>query len=152
MITLSNLERRRGAKHKIKRIGRGYGSGRGGHASTRGVKGQRSRKGSSFNAYFEGGQMPLVRRLPKRGFNNIFRKEMVVVNLEKLVDVPKSTTVNLDYLKKQNLVPLSALHVKILGEGNLKHALTLQVHAVSKAAQAKVEKAGGKVEVLSGGH
>ena len=152
MVTLGTLKQRRGARHKVKRVGRGYGSGRGGHASTRGTKGQKSRKGASFHPGFEGGQMPLIRRLPKRGFRNIFRKEFQIINLEKLLDLSANTTVDAALLKKEKIISNTKTKVKILGKGKLKHPLVIKAHAFSASARKKIEEVGGKVEVLSGGN
>ena len=122
------------------------GSGMG-KTSTRGHKGQRSRSGSRMIRGFEGGQMPLHRRMPKRGFTNIFRKEFNIVSLERLVELGE-TTINPDVLRKAGVIK-AKLPVKILGDGELKVALTVGAHKFSKSAQEKITKAGGKVEVLS---
>jgi len=121
------------------------GSGMG-KTSTRGHKGQRSRSGSRMMRGFEGGQMPLHRRMPKRGFTNIFRKEYSIVNLDQLV-VLGETTITPDVLRKARLIK-AKLPVKILGEGEVKIALTVHAHKFSKSAQEKITKAGGKFEVL----
>jgi large subunit ribosomal protein L15 len=121
------------------------GSGMG-QTSTRGHKGQRSRSGSRMMRGFEGGQMPLHRRLPKRGFTNIFRQEYNIVNLEKLADLGE-TTINPDVLRKAGVISTKK-PVKILGDGDLKSALTVYAHKFSKSAQDKITKAGGKFEVL----
>jgi large subunit ribosomal protein L15 len=121
------------------------GSGMG-KTSTRGHKGQRSRSGSRMMRGFEGGQMPLHRRVPKRGFTNIFREEFNIVNLEKLADLGEST-INPDVLRKAGVIS-SKRRVKILGDGELKSAITVQAHKFSKSAQEKITKAGGKFEVL----
>lgn len=152
MITLGTLKRRRSAKHRIKRVGRGYGSGHGGHEATRGIKGQKSRKGSSFHPSFEGGQMPLVRRVPKRGFINIFRREYQIVNVERLTDFPMKTIVDVALLKKENIIRSEGMKVKILGKGKLKDPLVVKAHAFSSSARKKIEEVGGKAEVLSGGN
>jgi len=121
------------------------GSGMG-KTSTRGHKGQRSRSGSRMIRGFEGGQMPLHRRMPKRGFTNIFRKEYNIVSLERLVELGE-TTINPEVLRKLGVVK-TKLPVKVLGDGELKVALTVSAHKFSKSAQEKITKAGGKVEVL----
>jgi large subunit ribosomal protein L15 len=121
------------------------GSGMG-KTSTRGHKGQRSRSGSRMMRGFEGGQMPLHRRLPKRGFTNIFREEYSIVNLEKLALLGEST-INPDVLRKAGVISTKR-RVKILGDGELKSAITVQAHKFSKSAQEKITKAGGKFEVL----
>jgi len=121
------------------------GSGMG-KTSTRGHKGQRSRSGSRMMRGFEGGQMPLHRRLPKRGFTNIFRKEYNIVNLEKLATLGEST-VNPDVLRKAGVISTKR-PIKILGDGDLKSAITVQAHKFSKSAEEKITKAGGKIEIL----
>ena len=121
------------------------GSGMG-KTSTRGHKGQRSRSGSRMMRGFEGGQMPLHRRLPKRGFTNIFRQEYNIVNLEKLADLGEST-INPDVLRKAGVISTKR-KLKILGDGELKSAITVHAHKFSKSAQEKITKAGGKFEVL----
>jgi len=121
------------------------GSGMG-KTSARGHKGQHSRSGSSFMRGFEGGQMPLHRRVPKRGFTNIFKKEFSIINLEKLASLGE-TTITLEVLKNAGLAK-RGLPVKVLGDGELKSALTVHAHKFSKSAQEKIEKAGGKVEVV----
>jgi large subunit ribosomal protein L15 len=118
-----------------------------GKTSTRGHKGQRSRSGSRMMRGFEGGQMPLHRRVPKRGFTNIFRKEYAVVNLEKLAALGQ-TTITPAVLRQAGLVKRAGDRVKILGDGELSAALTVQAHKFSKTAQEKITKAGGKFEVL----
>jgi large subunit ribosomal protein L15 len=149
-MNLSNLRAPKKANRNKKRIGRGMGSGTG-KTSGRGHKGQGSRSGSSLMRGFEGGQMPLHRRLPKRGFTNIFRIEYTVVNLDKLTELgEKDLTLEkfaaLGVLKKRNGL------VKILGGGELKGALTVHAHKFSKSAQEKIEKAGGKAVVVGGGN
>ncbi|HTM39288.1 MAG TPA: 50S ribosomal protein L15 [Terriglobales bacterium] len=143
---LSTIRAPRKASEKRKRVGRGMGSGMG-KTATRGNKGQRSRSGSRLMRGFEGGQMPLHRRLPKRGFTNIFRQEYAVVNLEKLAGLGEST-ITPDVLVKAGLIKRAEQLVKILGEGEVSSALTVQAHKFSKSAQEKITKAGGKVEVL----
>ena len=122
------------------------GSGMG-KTSTRGHKGQRSRSGSRLLRGFEGGQMPLHRRLPKRGFTNMFREEFSIVNLDKLAALGEKT-INPEVLQKAGLARAKR-RVKILGDGELKAALTVQAHKFSKSAQEKITKAGGKAEVLT---
>ena len=121
------------------------GSGMG-KTSTRGHKGQRSRSGSRMMRGFEGGQMPLHRRLPKRGFTNIFRKEYTIVNLDQLAGLGEST-ITPDVLRKLGVIK-SKHPVKVLGDGELKSALAVSAHKFSKSAQEKITKAGGKFEVL----
>ena len=144
-MNLSNIRAPRKAAENKKRVGRGMGSGMG-KTSTRGHKGQRSRSGSRLLRGFEGGQMPLHRRLPKRGFTNIFREEFSVVNLDKLAALGEKT-INPEVLQKAGLAS-GKRRVKILGDGELTAALTVQAHKFSKSAQEKITKAGGKAEVL----
>ncbi|PYX93422.1 MAG: 50S ribosomal protein L15 [Acidobacteria bacterium] len=144
-MNLSTLRPPKGATANRKRVGRGMGSGMG-KTSTRGHKGQRSRSGSRMIRGFEGGQMPLHRRLPKRGFTNIFRKEFAVVNLDRLVELGEKT-ITPAVLHKARLAGKND-RIKILGDGQLKGAITVHAHKFSKSAQEKITKAGGKVEVL----
>jgi large subunit ribosomal protein L15 len=147
---LSNLRAPKNANTGKKRVGRGMGSGMG-KTSTRGHKGQRSRSGSHMMRGFEGGQMPLHRRLPKRGFTNIFRTEYTIVNLDRLADRiegQKVTTINLDDYPKLGLASSKKALIKILGTGELKVAITIHAHKFSKSAAEKIEKAGGKAVVL----
>ena len=144
-MNLSNIHAPKKASEKRKRVGRGMGSGMG-KTSTRGHKGQRSRSGSRMIRGFEGGQMPLHRRMPKRGFTNIFRKEYNIVSLERLAALGEST-INPDVLRKAGLIKTKH-PVKILGDGELTTALHVSAHKFSKTAQEKITKAGGKVEVL----
>lgn len=123
------------------------GSGMG-KTSTRGHKGQGSRSGSRLLRGFEGGQMPLHRRLPKRGFTNIFRTEYAIINLERLAGLGESS-ITQEMLVKKGLAGKNDL-IKILGDGELKAAITVQAHRFSKSAQEKIEKAGGKAELLAG--
>ncbi|HXE89693.1 MAG TPA: 50S ribosomal protein L15 [Terriglobales bacterium] len=145
-MNLSTLKRPRGARRNPKRVGRGMGSGTG-KTSGRGHKGQLSRTGYSRARGFEGGQNPLKRRLPKRGFTNIFRTEYAVVNLERLAALGE-TTITPETLHKAGVVR-RALPVKILGEGELKTALTVRAHKFSKSAAEKITKAGGKAELVA---
>lgn len=144
-MNLSNIRAPRKAAENKKRVGRGMGSGMG-KTSTRGHKGQRSRSGSRLLRGFEGGQMPLHRRLPKRGFTNIFRQGYSIVNLEKLA-ILGETTINPEVLRKAGVIR-GERPVKVLGDGELKAPLTVQAHKFSKSAQAKITQAGGKCEVL----
>ncbi len=149
-IGLNNLKAPEGATHKKKRVGRGPGSGLG-KTSGRGEKGQKSRSGYSAKRGFEGGQMPLHRRLPKRGFTNIFKREWAEVNLadlEKMFDVGAAVTP--ETLVEKRLVRKSMQQsVVILGQGELKKSLTVNAHRFSAAAKQKIEAAGGKAEVIS---
>jgi large subunit ribosomal protein L15 len=142
---LSTLRPPKGATANRKRVGRGMGSGMG-KTSTRGHKGQRSRSGSRMLRGFEGGQMPLHRRLPKRGFTNIFRTEYQIVNLDRLAGLGEKN-ITPEVLVKSGLAAKNDL-IKILGDGNLKSALHVQAHKFSKSAQEKITKAGGKAEVI----
>ena len=144
-MNLSTIRAPRKASEKPKRVGRGMGSGMG-KTSTRGHKGQGSRSGTRLLRGFEGGQMPLHRRLPKRGFKNIFRKEYAIVNLDRLAGLGE-TEITPEVLKKAGVVD-GRSPVKILGNGELKAALTVHAHKFSKSAQEKITKAGGKFEVL----
>jgi len=144
-MNLSNIRAPKKSSEKRKRVGRGMGSGMG-KTSTRGHKGQRSRSGSRMIRGFEGGQMPLHRRMPKRGFTNIFRKEFCIVNLEALAALGE-TTITPDVLRKVGVIKTKH-PVKILGNGELTTALTVHAHKFSKSAQEKITKAGGKFEVL----
>jgi large subunit ribosomal protein L15 len=144
-MNLSNIRAPKKASENRKRVGRGMGSGMG-KTSTRGHKGQRSRSGSRMLRGFEGGQMPLHRRMPKRGFSNIFRKEYNLVNLEKLAALGE-TIITPEVLRKAGVIK-SKHPLKVLGDGELSAALTVHAHKFSKSAQEKITRAGGKVEVL----
>jgi large subunit ribosomal protein L15 len=147
-MNLSNIRAPKNATEKRKRVGRGMGSGMG-KTSTRGHKGQRSRTGSRMIRGFEGGQMPLHRRMPKRGFTNIFRKEFNIVSLERLASLEQlhSEPITPEALRKAGVIKTKH-PVKILADGELNVAITVHAHKFSKAAQEKITKAGGKVEVL----
>jgi len=148
MLSINTLKPAPGANRKNKRVGRGMGSGHG-KTSARGYKGQLSRSGASMRPGFEGGQMPLYRRLPKRGFKNIFRKEYAVVNLEKLSGFDAGARVDPDLLKSKGIVRNLRDGLKVLGVGELPHALHVCAHKFSKSAVEKIEKAGGRVEVIA---
>ena len=143
---LSNLRAPKKANTPRKRVGRGMGSGMG-KTSTRGHKGQGSRSGSSLMRGFEGGQMPLHRRLPKRGFTNIFRTEYTIVNLDRIAALGV-TEIGIDDYRKLGLASSKKDPIKILGGGELTAAVTVHAHKFSKAAAEKIEKAGGKAVVL----
>ena len=143
---LSTIRRPKKANENRKRIGRGMGSGMG-KTSTRGHKGQGSRSGSRLMRGFEGGQMPLHRRLPKRGFTNIFRTEYEVVNLDRLAELGE-TNITPDVLRQHGLVKGKDVLVKVLGDGELKTKLNVTAHKFSKSAQDKITQAGGKTEVI----
>ena len=145
-MNLSNIRAPKKASEKRKRVGRGMGSGMG-KTSTRGHKGQRSRSGSRMIRGFEGGQMPLHRRLPKRGFTNIFRIEYAVVNLAGLADL-RAQEITPEVLHKAGLIPRRNTPVKILGEGELTAPLTIRAHKFSQSAVDKIAKAGGKHEII----
>ena len=144
-MNLSNIRAPKGSSEKRKRVGRGMGSGMG-KTSTRGHKGQGSRSGSRLMRGFEGGQMPLHRRLPKRGFTNIFRTEYKVVNLGRLAELGE-TNITPEVLRKAGVAGKNDL-IKVLGDGELTTAITVQAHKFSKTAQEKIAKAGGKAEVI----
>ena len=148
-MNLSNIRAPKKAAEERKRVGRGMGSGMG-KTSTRGHKGQRSRTGMRLIRGFEGGQMPLHRRMPKRGFTNIFRKEFNIVSLERLLALGEellASPITPEVLRKAGV--FKAKHpVKVLGDGELTIAITVHAHKFSKSAQEKITKAGGKVEVL----
>jgi large subunit ribosomal protein L15 len=145
--TLSNLKPPRGSRHRKVRVGRGMGS-KLGKTSGAGNKGQQSRRGYSRRAGFEGGQMPLHRRLPKRGFSSPHPKEFAVVNVETLNAFNAGETVTPEVLAGRGIVRAMRDGVKVLGDGELKVALTVRAHAFSKSAQEKIAQAGGKAEVL----
>jgi large subunit ribosomal protein L15 len=147
-VNLSNLRPPRGARHRKVRVGRGIGS-KLGKTSGAGNKGQKSRKGFSRRPGFEGGQMPLHRRIPKRGFHNPFPKEFAILNVEMLNAFAAGETVSPESLAARGIVRHAHRPVKILGDGNLKAALTVQAHAFSRTAEEKITRAGGKVEKLS---
>ena len=146
--TLSNLKPPRGSRHRKVRVGRGMGS-KLGKTSGAGNKGQQSRRGYSRRPGFEGGQMPLHRRLPKRGFSAPFSRTFAVVNVENLNAFAAGDTVTPEALTERGIVRAQRSGVKILGNGELKVALTVRAHAFSKSAMEKIAGAGGKTEVLS---
>jgi large subunit ribosomal protein L15 len=151
MDILSNLKYAEGSRKKRKRVGRGEGSGHGTQA-TRGMNGQRSRSGSKKRAWFEGGQMPLQRRIPKFGFTNIFRVPFQVVNLnalQRMADEKKLDKVlTIQELKNLGLISSLKKPVKILGKGEIKVKLNLEVNAVSQSAKEKIESAGGSIKLI----
>jgi large subunit ribosomal protein L15 len=147
MMRLHNLRPRPGARHRVKRLGCGESSGHG-KTSGKGHKGQKARSGGSIRLGFEGGQMPLIRRLPKRGFNNAaFHKNYAIVNLTDLNEFKAGTAVNEQMLREANLVRGNVAGIKVLGDGELKHALTIEVDKVSESARAKIDKAGGTITI-----
>ncbi len=148
-MNLSDLKPPKGAKHTKKRVGRGEGSGSG-VTSGRGHKGQKSRSGYHHKRGFEGGQMPLQRRVPKRGFFNPFRVEYAVVNLDTLADrFAAGTEVTPELLRERRLVRSNAKLVKILARGDIETALTVKAHKFSRKASEKIAAAGGQIEVIT---
>ena len=148
MLSINTLKPARGANRKNKRVGRGMGSGHG-KTSARGYKGQLSRAGSSMRPGFEGGQMPLHRRLPKRGFNNIFRIEYAVVNLKKLAAFEAGAQIDPDVLKNRGIVKNLRDGLKILAAGDLQNAIHVKAHKFSRSAVEKIQKVGGTIEVIA---
>lgn len=146
-MKLEELKSPPGANKSIKRVGRGIGSGRG-KTSTRGHKGQKARSGGGIRLGFEGGQMPLQRRIPKRGFTNIFRKEYAIVNVKDLNCFDDGSIVTVDLLRAAGLVNKITAGVKLLGDGDLEKKLTVQVQKCSQQAQEKIMARGGKFEVI----
>ena len=146
-MRLDELQPSPGSKHPKKRVGRGPGSGTGKTAG-RGHKGQNSRAGGGTKPGFEGGQMPLTRRMPKRGFNNIFRKPWSIINVRDLNRFAPDTVVDEEILSRAGLVKPQCQRIKLLGQGEVKVALVVKVQAVSAQARARVEAAGGRVEVI----
>jgi len=145
MMRLHNLRPSPGSRHRVKRLGCGESSGHG-KTSGKGHKGQKARSGGSIRLGFEGGQMPLIRRLPKRGFNNAaFHKHYAIVNLDSLNSFKAGTVVNEQLLRESNLVRGHFVGIKILGDGDLKHGVTVEADKVSAAAREKIEKAGGTI-------
>jgi large subunit ribosomal protein L15 len=153
-MDLSNLKPPKGAKHSKKRVGRGQGSGTGVQAG-RGHKGAKSRSGFTHKRGFEGGQMPLHRRVPKRGFNNIFRVEFAEINLDRLQDavdakkIDAGSVVNVESLVKAGVLRRAKGGLRLLGRGEFKAKLNIEVHGASKTAIAAVEQAGGSLKILA---
>jgi len=145
-MKLSDLSPAPGSRKKRKRIGRGIGSGHG-KTSCKGHKGQKARSGGGTKAGFEGGQMPLQRRLPKRGFTNIFKKEYAIVNVATLNRI-EETTITPEVLIKEGVIKKISDGVKILGHGELKRALTVKAHAFSASAKEKIAGAKGSAEII----
>jgi len=147
-MSLNNLRPPKGARKPRKRVGRGPGSGHG-KTATRGNKGAKSRSGFRFKRGFEGGQMPLHRRVPKRGFHNPFRIEYAVVNLDTIVDVfDAGSSVTPELLRERGLVRQSRVPIKVLGRGDVTKPLTVHAHKFSGSAAQKIAAAGGKAEVI----
>ena len=136
-----------GAKTNVKRVGRGIGSGLG-KTSGKGHKGQKARSGGTIRRGFEGGQTPLMRRLPKRGFNNIFAKEYATINVSDLERFEDGTTVNIALLLNEGIIRKELDGLKVLGNGNLTKKLTVEATKFSASAIKKIEAAGGKIEVI----
>jgi large subunit ribosomal protein L15 len=149
-MKLQDLHHAAGAVRETKRRGKGAATGLGGTAG-KGHKGQKARSGGRIHRWFEGGQMPLQRRVPKRGFKNVGREEFQVVSVERLASLPAGTVVTRELLRERNLVKSATKKVKLLGDGDLAVALTVRLDAASKSAAEKVEKAGGKVELPTAG-
>jgi len=147
MLRLGEIRNAKGAHREIKRLGRGAGSGRG-QTAGKGSKGQLQRTGGTVRRGFEGGQMPLYRRLPKRGFTNIFARDFAIINLADL-ERAGLTEVSLETLKKAGVLKTRSKALKVLGTGNLTKAMKITAHAISDSAKAKVEKAGGSVELVA---
>ena len=147
-MNLSDIGPAQGARKKAWRKGRGPGSGNGKTAG-RGNKGQKSRHGYSSRQGFEGGQMPLIRRVPKRGFTNIHRKEFVPVNLDRLAAFEAGSVVTPEALKERRIIRKLLDGVKVLGRGDLDRALTVRAHRFSEDAVRKIEAAGGRAEVIA---
>jgi large subunit ribosomal protein L15 len=146
-ISLGNLKPSSGSVKRRKRIGRGPGSGHG-KTSTRGHKGQKARSGAKRRPWFEGGQMPIQRRVPKRGFTNIFRKEYQIVNLASLSRCGDQEVISPSVMKNFGLLKKLGVPVKILGEGELSGSITVQANAFSKKAKERIEALGGKAEII----
>ncbi|MBU2551596.1 MAG: 50S ribosomal protein L15 [Proteobacteria bacterium] len=147
-MRLHELKPPKGSRKACKRVGRGEGSGLGKTAG-RGQKGQRSRSGASISPGFEGGQMPMQRRLPKRGFTNIFKTEFALVNLKDLARFESGSVIDPEGLAAAGLLKKANQLVKLLGEGQIDKPLTLKVHGASAKARAAIEAAGGSVELLA---
>jgi large subunit ribosomal protein L15 len=145
-MKLSDLAPSPGSRKKRKRVGRGPGSGHG-KTSCRGHKGQKSRSGGGTKAGFEGGQMPLQRRLPKIGFTNIFAKNRVIVNVG-VIDKLEETTITPDVLVNEGIIKNVGDGLKILGNGDITRSITVKAHAFSASAKEKIEKAKGSIELL----
>jgi len=146
-MDLSGLKPPEGSRKKRKRVGRGTGSGHG-KTSCRGSKGQNARSGGRVKPGFEGGQMPLLRRLPKRGFCNIFRKDIVTVNIEQLKRFPEGSVIDSNTLISSGIIKKKGDGIKILGKGFIDYPLSLKVDRISRGAREKIQAAGGSIEVI----
>lgn len=147
MVKLYELRPNKGTKKKKKRVGRGIGSGHG-KTSTRGHKGQKSRTGSKTYPLFEGGQMPLARRIPKRGFNSKFKINYQIVNIDSLKRFKENTEITPQVLKDARLIRKNYQPIKILGNGSLTAPISVKAHSFSKSAQEKIKGSGGKIEII----
>jgi large subunit ribosomal protein L15 len=147
MLNLSNLKPASGSRKKRKRVGRGNASGNG-TTCGRGAKGQKARAGGSVPLWFEGGQMPIYRRLPKRGFKNPFRKEYAIVNIRDLAGFEKDSVIDRKALRDKGKIPSLSVSVKLLGNGDIDVPLTVKLDKASQAALDKLQKAGGSFEAL----
>lgn len=148
-MRIEDLRPTKGSVHRRKRVGRGYGSGRGGHASGRGTKGQNSRSGGGTRLGYEGGQTPVWMRFPKRGFNNYGRINYLCVNVDTLEErFPAKSKVTIERLQELRIIKGRTSKLKILGRGELTKPLTVYAHRFTQAAQKKIEEAGGKVKVV----
>ena len=145
-MKLDSLTPKRGSVKNRKRVGRGHGSGLG-KSSGRGDKGAGQRSGFKRRPWFEGGQMSLARRLPKRGFTNIFKKEFQIVNISSLVKLD-TNSITIAKLKENGLIKSSSIPVKILGDGDIKNKITIEANSFSNAAKNKIEKVGGSCKLL----
>lgn len=146
-MKLHELSPASGSRRKRKRVARGQGSGHGGTAC-RGHKGQKSRSGGGPRPGFEGGQMPLQRRLPKRGFTNIFKKQINIINISDLSRFEANSNLDEAALQNAGLIKKTRDEIKLLGNGDISHPLFIKVHKASKAAIEKIEAAGGKIEII----
>ncbi|UCB57342.1 MAG: 50S ribosomal protein L15 [Candidatus Omnitrophota bacterium] len=146
-MRLNDLYPSKGTNKKPKRVGRGIGSGHG-KTSCRGHKGQKARSGRKLRPGFEGGQMPIARRLPKRGFRNRFKKEYQIINVEQLNKFRKDSTITPQILQDEGLIKDAQMPIKILGKGKIAKVLNIQTPAISQQAKEKIEKAGGKVSTV----
>jgi large subunit ribosomal protein L15 len=146
-MRLNDLSPIKESKKRKKRIGRGPGSGHG-ETSCKGTKGQKARSGASIRPGFEGGQMPLHRRVPKRGFNNIFKKEYEVINIRDLEKVKSETPIDVNVLKDFGLVKSDKKLIKLLGDGEVSFPIQIRVNQITRTARQKIEAAGGKIEII----
>lgn len=146
-MKLNELKAPIGSKHRKKRLGRGQGSGHG-KTSGKGHKGQQARSGGTVRPGFEGGQMPIQRRIPVRGFTSLSHKDYNIINLDMLGDFPENTVITPKFLKSVGMIKKTGDGVKILGNGELIKPLIIKAHCFSKSAEAKIREAGGRAEVI----